>query len=119
MVLGKDDVVVYNAGVHNKPDRTLLYQTLDDLGRLLFSLRSNNSLPRWVYLNTITQHFETGDGLFTKGHNSTRCQPSVARNPRLESQLEVLREGVNVQRRKRVCGRLGRGGTARGSMERG
>ena len=99
--LGRDDVVVYNAGLH-KNDRTRLYQQLDNFGRELLAQRGRHSLPRWVYVTTVTQHFATSDGQYSNGRRSKRCQPSIPSNPRLESELSVLREGVNVDRILRV-----------------
>ena len=99
--LGRDDVVVYNAGLH-KNDRTRLYQQLDSFGRELLAQRGRHSLPRWVYVTTVTQHFATSDGQYSNGRRSKRCQPSIPSNPRLESELSVLREGVNVNRILRV-----------------
>ena len=58
--------------------------------------------PRWVYVTTVTQHFATSDGQYSNGRRSKRCQPSIPSNPRLESELSVLREGVNVNRILRV-----------------
>ena len=54
------------------------------------------------YVTTVTQHFATSDGQYSKGRASKRCQPSIPSNPRLESELSVLREGVNVDRILRV-----------------
>jgi len=99
--LGRDDVVVYNAGLHEN-DRTRLYQQLDSFGRELLAQRGRHSLPRWVYVTTVTQHFATSDGQYSNGRRSKRCQPSIPSNPRLESELSVLREGVNVDRILRV-----------------
>ena len=53
-------------------------------------------------MTTVTQHFATSDGQYSNGRRSKRCQPSIPSNPRLESELSVLREGVNVDRILRV-----------------
>ena len=92
---------VGDEGLH-KNDRTRLYQQLDNFGRELLAQRGRHPLPRWVYVTTVTQHFATSDGQYSNGRRSKRCQPSIPSNPRLESELSVLREGVNVDRILRV-----------------
>ncbi|CAB9504163.1 expressed unknown protein [Seminavis robusta] len=105
------DVVVYNIGLHLGPaKRKDMYGKLNELGQsLLTSTKSpatTSSAPTWVYMTTITQHFQTVDGVYNSEplkvsalSNSTtnnNCRGSVPKNPRRLDELQVFHEGQNV-----------------------
>ena len=94
-ILDRDDIVLYNVGLHNGPADNLKDELLQPatFGK---SLLQQANRPTFIAMTTITQHFNTSNGQYTRTKKGLSCVPNVTINPRREVELHVWKPGENV-----------------------
>lgn len=94
--LSQKDVLFYNLGFHD--DGAEISMRLKDPSKFGHILKSVSSAPTFIYMTSLTQHFNTTSGQFyskQKGLKS-KCLRSVEVNPRRQEELKAFHEGINV-----------------------
>lgn len=98
---GPMDVFVYNAGIH-KPmasSEHLLKLFVTEITTPIMKNREERQRPKFVYVATPSQHFNTVDGQWRQ-HVMTdkdiKCVDSLPSNPRAELEKKILIPGLNV-----------------------
>jgi hypothetical protein len=89
--LEETDIIVFNLGVHLSHKD--LITDLDAFKNLTFLAAEDGHIsPRFVYVTTPTQHFQTNTGQYTKkkGANLKHCESNVKRNPRRDIEIQSL-----------------------------
>lgn len=91
--LSRDDVLVFNIGIHSKGDKTKAL--LNEFAQFGSQLLKQRSRPRLIYVTTPAQHFQTNTGQYM-GNHSPGCVDRVKSNVRKDKEVKALAPGINV-----------------------